>query len=388
MHSRFLSRREVLQRCGLGLVGAAIVQFDCNAARAQQAGFSLTGAMRRIRNEERMPLYSQPDGISCGPTAVAMVLKYYNREAGIGALKTACGTRIYSGPNFAGRQISVGLTLPAGIRQGLKSYGVGADVRGNSSLDDVMRLIDEDRPPILLVRSGRDTWHWLVVVGYYDDGARFLVRDPGSKERFVSARALEMGWSYAGTYRGVDIPNPECHTCAGSGEIRVPNVNIQCFACGGSGSVGFGRFKGTCPSCSGSGRSTADLPKQNCLVCGGRGHFPEEFRSLVGSIAPRKTLVVPHSAAADVGPIIWNGRERTRWSSADGRGKIISAGNGIWQEYVDGRRTFTFRETSATPTEIQLYDASRRITVRLTAEQNIVMAGDKIVLLVRGGWSN
>ena len=57
-----------------------------------------------------IPVYTQPDDVSCGPTGCAMVLKYYGVSAGIGPLKTKAGTRWLEAGS-----VHVGLTVPSGI---------------------------------------------------------------------------------------------------------------------------------------------------------------------------------------------------------------------------------------------------------------------------------
>lgn len=287
------------------LLPSSLLAFSISQYQPQlKAQTGLVGRLGSIKDRNTMPTYRQPDGISCGPTSVSMVLRYYGKSAGIGPLKTACGTRFYSGPNFGGQRISVGLTLPAGIERGLERYGVSASVqRGN--MQSVMNAIDQNRPPILLLRSGRDTWHYVVAVAYYDGGSRIQIHDPGTgQSRTLFARDIQRGWDYSGTYTGGDIPNPRCDVCAGSGRVNAPNPNLQCPTCRGSGEIrvvvtnpitGQDRVisRKRCNICGGSGRLRGNLPKVNCVVCGGRGHLPEPFRSFVGSIAPRNTMIVP-----------------------------------------------------------------------------------------------
>jgi|GEM_PF-2263617 len=81
----------------------------------------------------------------------------------------------------------------------------------------------------------------------------------------------------------------------------------------------------------------------------------------------------------------WSWQE---WSSDDGRGTIVHTGNGTWQEYLNGNPTFTFRETARGPNVVHLYDASRGITVKLSADKNVVMSGADTLLVVPGGWSD
>ena len=75
------------------------------------------------------------------------------------------------------------------------------------------------------------------------------------------------------------------------------------------------------------------------------------------------------------------------WRSADGRGRLTHEGNGDWVEYFYGQPTWRFREVSRGLNEIRLYDASRGITLKLSATSNQVMSNSDIIMTVQGGWS-
>lgn len=75
------------------------------------------------------------------------------------------------------------------------------------------------------------------------------------------------------------------------------------------------------------------------------------------------------------------------WRSADGRGRLVHEGTGEWAEYLDGRPTWRFREVSRGLDQVQLYDASRGITLKLTPASNVIQFGADTLMTVTGGWS-
>lgn len=140
---------------------------------------------------------------------------------------------------------------------------------------------------------------------------RFMIERPGTSKlvsRGEDARAAagflcQMGEDITGQdyYNKAKVRmahDNRCHTCAGTGEVNVPDPNVQCTACSGSGKlkvvVGGGRCaacRGTgdvristeskCPACSGSGEirivatdffgKDHTVGKDKCRVCGGDG---------------------------------------------------------------------------------------------------------------------
>lgn len=265
-----------------------------------------------VASESKLPfpdVIKQPDQISCGPTAVAMVLKYYGINAGIGPLKTAAHTRIIEAGDF-----HMGFTTPAGIKDALQSRGVEARIVENSGPRDLIAAIDEGKPPILLVRSGRGTWHYIVVTGYMNGGDPFRIHDPGGDVYWITSEDLERTWRFSGDLRSDGsqgssqyIPDLRCDVCAGSGKVNAPNPNLQCPICSGSGKVKividtpFGRINkglGRCNACGGSGRLKGKIPKINCVACGGRGTIGDPQRKGVELVAKGNTMIVPKSPPA------------------------------------------------------------------------------------------
>ncbi len=231
-------------------------------------------------------LFSQPDGISCGPTSAAMVLRYFGIVAGIGPLKTKAGTRFYED----GR-ISVGLTQPANLRDAITSYGLDAHWYKGASTNDLVTYINQGRPPIVLLRSGSKTWHYVALVGHRNNGREFYVADPGGGVLWwMTAANLQQAWQYSGDLAGNYIPDDKCGNCHGSG-----NVWTECPTCRGSGWVKdpLGLSKNKCPFCSGQGKWAA-----HCPVCGGKGHTGDAYRKVVESAgASGNSVIVPMRSA-------------------------------------------------------------------------------------------
>jgi hypothetical protein len=256
---------------------AAILLFVFSSAASQADDFVLP----------QFEVFSQPDGISCGPTAGVMVLRYYDIIAGIGPMKTKAKTRMYED----GR-ISVGLTHPANLRDAIESYGLNAHWYKGVSTNDLVTYINQGRPPIVLLRSGKKTWHYVALVGYRDNGNAFYVADPGGATLWwMSAAHLQQAWQYSGDLSGNYIADDKCGNCHGSG-----NVWTECPTCGGSGWIKdpLGVSKNKCPFCSGQGKWSA-----NCPQCSGKGHTGDAYRKVVESSgASGNSVIVPLRSSA------------------------------------------------------------------------------------------
>ena len=283
---------QMLTRLARGLLTAAVLISPLLVQSTASAKIAL----------ENFPHFLQPDGISCGPTCASMVLKWYGINAGIGPLKTRCHTRFYSGPNFAGKKIQVGLTIPEGVERGLEYYGVPATV-GTGSLGDVIDLINQRRPPILLVRSGVKTWHYVVACGYDLEKQTILLSDPGGNPNevpgpwWISAATLDQAWMFASDLHGNATGGRTCHLCAGQGQQWT-----NCPACGGRGKISgtvLGRkVSMKCLACGGQGRWSAQCP-----ACGGSGAETDFYRKIVETVGVSgHTMIVPDCAPEGLPP--------------------------------------------------------------------------------------
>lgn len=260
-------------------------------------GQTATGQFTMIGEEVRLPrfpLYQQPDDISCGPTAAAMVLSYYGKESGIGPLKTDAGTRWIEAGNRR-----VGMTHPTGLCNAMTKRGVPAELRRGST-SDLWSYVNDERPVILLVRSGRDSWHYVVVTGYIDRGREYWIHDPGAHAPYTrSAKVVQQAWQFSHDLNGNYIPDVRCDVCAGSGEVNKPGINLHCVVCNGSGKIrgqvgplDTGLWT-TCPTCGGSGRMRGEVPRIPCPACFGKGNFGDPIRKAVESFVSGNMMIVP-----------------------------------------------------------------------------------------------
>lgn len=145
---------------------------------------------------QNFPLLKQPDNITCGPTSTAMLLNYYGCNATIDEVKKKTKTQWIS---YKGE--SIGMTAPDLVLYALNHFNIPSKIY-RTSVDKIKYFVSQNRPPILLVRSGLKTWHYVVVVGY--DQQDFLLADPAiGNIRKISLKDLEDAWSFKGDLRGV-----------------------------------------------------------------------------------------------------------------------------------------------------------------------------------------
>jgi hypothetical protein len=234
------------------------------------------------------PVYAQPDGISCGPASASMVLKYYHHSAGIGPLKTKANTRWFTYNNYR-----VGMTHPNELASAIEQYFLGNTVY-SATTQDLVRFVNQGRPTIVLLRSGRDTWHYVVVVGYLNDGKVFTVADPasGGYTHNMTAAQLNGAWRFSHDMSGNYIPDPKCGSCHGSGKAWT-----KCVTCGGSGKIKgpFGSWT-QCTFCSGQGKWSG-----KCPLCGGKGTTTDGFRKVVEFAGAKgNTAIVPDYSSPEV----------------------------------------------------------------------------------------
>lgn len=271
-----------LQRI-LAYTQSELVANRLGAGSRQHSGFGLWGGGKVI---DGIPVYKQPDDISCGPTCCAMVLKYYGINAGIGPLKTKARTRFIEVGSW-----HLGLSLPGGLADAMNAYGVRSQVR-SGALQDLVSLIDANRPPIVLVRSSRGTWHYLVVHGYTNGITQFYVSDPSGKSYSMEGTRLDAAWQFSADLDGNPITGPKCQVCGGRGQLWT-----KCPTCGGTGKwSAFGGWT-DCVACSGRGKWSS-----RCHVCGGDGRVSDVQRKALESVGVHgHTLIVPVRGPAPVG---------------------------------------------------------------------------------------
>lgn len=200
---------------------------------------------------KNFPLHAQPDGITCGPTSLKMMLEHYGKEHTVDELKKKAKTRL-----FTFKETEVGGTAPDQMEVTLEHFGVPCDLV-HSDIDQLKQYVSEGRLPTALVRSSKKTWHWIVVIGYTEK--EIITADPGGGVREVlSTETFEGAWKFTHDLRGRDMSTP-CSACNGTGHYK--------------------EWLG---------------PFGKCDICGGLKKMPDMFWFLVGlGEAEGYTLIVP-----------------------------------------------------------------------------------------------
>lgn len=174
-------------------------------------------------------LLEQPDQITCGPTSATMLLKSYGIDASLEDVKDKTKTEWFK---YDGN--SIGMTFPECIPIALKSYGLSAR-KTRGSLKKVKNLVSQGRPPIVLVRSGVKTWHYVVVIGYTEE--LVIVADPGyGQRREMTTDDFVGSWDFSTNMRGESM-DQECGVCKGTGKWTENNFGplSSCEMCSGTG---------------------------------------------------------------------------------------------------------------------------------------------------------
>jgi uncharacterized protein YvpB len=143
----------------------------------------------------RFPLLQQPNDITCGPTSAAMLLRFYNKNIKIDEIASKSKTTWFK---YKGK--SIGLTVPGLLNSVLKSYNLECKLKqGNLSV--LKWYISQNRPPIVLLRSGKTLWHYVVAIGY--DEKNILIADPGSGTQYnILQNTFLKAWDFSGDMDG------------------------------------------------------------------------------------------------------------------------------------------------------------------------------------------
>ena len=148
------------------------------------------------------PLLEQPDQITCGPTSCAMLINHYGHEVTIQSVSKETKTKWTSYKNE-----NIGMTSPDYIQIALKKFGIRSKVK-TGNLDQLEHYVSQDRLPIVLLRSGEKTWHYVVAMGYNDK--EVFLADPGWGEvRKIKNEVFLRSWEFAGDMRGNTLPTDD-----------------------------------------------------------------------------------------------------------------------------------------------------------------------------------
>jgi predicted double-glycine peptidase len=143
------------------------------------------------------PTAQQPDSITCGPTSTAMVLRHYGQDVTIEQVKQMTKTHW-----FGTGGDEVGMTAPDYIVRVLKQHGIRATLK-NDNFDELKYEVSQDRPVIVLVRSGKKTWHYMVAIGYTEK--QMIFSDPADGQYYnVDNEHFLLAWGHDGNCSGED----------------------------------------------------------------------------------------------------------------------------------------------------------------------------------------
>ena len=180
------------------------------------------------------PLIEQPDQITCGPTSAAMLLQKYGKTVTIDEVKAQTKTQW-----FTHTDKPVGMTSPEYIALAMNHFGVPSQMM-QGDINRLKHYVSQNKPSVVLLRSGKLYWHYVVVVGY--DENNIIIADPGWGKRRVLPLADFLGaWNFVTDMNGNSTVSV-CPMCNGSGSWTDWDLGPL----------------GICPTCDGSGE-TPDL---------------------------------------------------------------------------------------------------------------------------------
>lgn len=124
----------------------------------------------------------------------------------------------------------LGLSMPSGVCRGLSRNGVPSFVT-RANLGYLKRQVSSGKPVIVLVRSGTDLWHYVVVIGYTPGSICYA--DPYDGEvGWMENRHFEGSWRFRSDMDGM-VVGDICPLCGGSGRFAF----MMCDLCLGSGNI-------------------------------------------------------------------------------------------------------------------------------------------------------
>lgn len=176
-------------------------------------------------------LEKQPDGITCGPTSVTMVLNYYKFDVKLDDVKVKTKTEW---GNYG--KITFGMTSPENITKAMNEYGLESKLK-QGDIKQLKYFISKKLPVIVLLRSSRFTWHYVVAIGY--DKENIFIADPASgKKEKITLDNFKGAWNFETDMRGQST-DANCEFCKGSGKFSDVEAGplTTCPLCDGYGKV-------------------------------------------------------------------------------------------------------------------------------------------------------
>lgn len=170
----------------------------------------------------------QQDHISCGPTSALMLLKFAGQDVEIEEVRKHSKTEW-----FRYKDEAIGMTAPDVLSIAINQLGIPAHMR-RGNLDKLKYYISQRRFPLVLLRSGPTTWHYVVAIGY--DPEHIIVADPGpGKSKAIKSDHFTGAWRFETDMSGSPVKS-KCQVCGGTGQIGyLPGPLGYCDFCRGSG---------------------------------------------------------------------------------------------------------------------------------------------------------
>jgi len=163
------------------------------------------------------PVIKQPDQITCGPTSALMVLSYYQKTVTMDEIKVLTKTEWV---DVKGKPL--GMTSPDYIARALRNYNLSVKMRvGN--LEMVKHYVSQNKPVIVLVRSDKVLWHYMVVIGYTED--KVILADPGFGVRYeMTVSDFVNSWGFSTDMYGNSV-HTRCPFCT-DGKIFAAKLDL------------------------------------------------------------------------------------------------------------------------------------------------------------------
>ena len=173
--------------------------------------------------------WQQPDEITCGPTSMMMILRRYNNQTSFDNVVSRTKTKW-----FTYNGVPIGMTSPDYVANGLTQSGLKSKLQFGKE-DSLKYLVSQNKPVIVLLRSGASLWHYVVVIGY--DSEHFYIGDPSQGRKLALPKQDFLGsWSFKQDMWGYPTYKL-CGYCKGTGKWMKFNFGPLsiCEICGGSG---------------------------------------------------------------------------------------------------------------------------------------------------------
>ncbi len=137
----------------------------------------------------------------CGTACIAMVLKYWDQERSSLAERHDSTEILDPIPWPPGSEVLSGEMESYFKRRGFRTFAFSGEWA------DLILHISKGRPLIACLRTGRSTFHYVVVAGINPDEDILLINDPAQRKLLKWRRAdFEKGWKGTGNWTLLALP--------------------------------------------------------------------------------------------------------------------------------------------------------------------------------------